>query len=230
MTWIESHVLLRTNTKLINLCNELKITRAQAIGHLHMLWWWAIENREDGNLSGLFDRDIAGACDWDGDAKQLIDALHKCGWLIEYHINDWEQYVGKILGGRERARKYRDRHVSVTLPVTSPSALTIYNTQDNKHNIQEKPLVSITETHFKDVWTKYPLKTGVSKALANFKKTVKNLDDLDRIKNCLEIYLRHLASNSWKKPQNGSTWFRNWSDWEGFSEDSSDRKPRKQVL
>lgn len=122
-TWIESHVTLRNHKKVFMLCNELKIERAQALGHLHMLWWWAIENRENGDLTGIFTRDIAHACDWSGDAEILLKALKKCGWIGKnMEINDWHDYSWRLLAirksNRERQRKYRDVTRDVTRDIT----------------------------------------------------------------------------------------------------------------
>lgn len=111
------------------------------------------------------------------------------------------------------------------------------NHQQTTNNIQEvkkvrskeqtQPLEGISEIHFKDVWKDYPSKTGVGIALRNFRKTVKNLEDLDLIKNCLKTYIAHLAANDWKKPQNGSTWFNNWRDWIDFKEPQNPQKPKE---
>lgn len=108
-TWIESHTTLRTHKKLKMLCEELEINRREAIGLLHCLWWWAIENRENGDLSGLFEKDIATACDWEGDSKKLVKALTKCEWLIDYKIKNWLDYAGKLLRDRESKKRYRER-------------------------------------------------------------------------------------------------------------------------
>lgn len=110
--WIESHTSLRAHKKLKPLCDELKISRAQAIGHLHMLWWWTLENRGNGDLSSLFDRDIADACDWHLDPKKLIKALKSSGWLTkDMWINDWSDYAGRIMAmrasNRDRQQKFR---------------------------------------------------------------------------------------------------------------------------
>lgn len=118
MAWIESHTTMRNHKKIKELCEILKINRAQAIGHLHMLWWWAIENRENGDLSGLFDKDIATACDWDGDPKVIIGALHKTGWLTDYHINDWEDYSWRILEMRKKNRDRQRKHRDITRDIT----------------------------------------------------------------------------------------------------------------
>lgn len=108
MAWIESHTTLRANKKLKPLCDDLGISRAQAIGHLHMLWWWTIEHREDGDLSSLFPRDIADACDWTGKPDTLIKALKKRGWMTQdMKIKDWMQYAGRLIRERERGRVRR---------------------------------------------------------------------------------------------------------------------------
>jgi hypothetical protein len=110
-TWIESHTSLRANKKLKPLCEDLRVTRATIIGHLHMLWWWAIDNREDGDLSSLYPRDIAGAADWPGDPLKFVNALKRHGWLTkDMHIKDWMEYVGRLISERRRKRAQRARH------------------------------------------------------------------------------------------------------------------------
>lgn len=123
MAWIESHTTMRNHKKLIALCNELKISRAEAIGHIHMLWWWAIDNRENGDLSGLFDRDVALACDWDKEPKTLIKALEKTGWVKDGKIVDWLDYAGRLLNDRLRLRKWR-KNSHETFQETIPIQLT----------------------------------------------------------------------------------------------------------
>lgn len=108
MAWIESHTDLRAHKKLKPLCEELGIGRAQAIGHLHMLWWWTLDNREYGNLDGLFDKDIAIAADWQGDPKRFIKALKKSGWITKNdEVNDWMHYAGRLINERIRTRRKR---------------------------------------------------------------------------------------------------------------------------
>lgn len=143
-TWIESHVNIRTNKKLKPLCDELKISRAQAIGHLHMLWWWVIENRENGDLSSLFPRDIALACDWTGDPDKLIKALKRHRWLTsDMKINDWETYAGPLLRDRMRKRAAKTRILSGIAEdnsrnfpgkLSEDSAPTVTVTHNRNHN------------------------------------------------------------------------------------------------
>lgn len=111
-TWIESHTSLRFHKKMKPLCDALKIVRPQAIGHLHSLWWWAIENREDGDLKNLQAKDIAFAADWDGDPEFFIKQMIATGWITkELKIVDWMDYAGRLLKERDRKRKSRTRDI-----------------------------------------------------------------------------------------------------------------------
>lgn len=164
--WIESHTTMRNHKKLIALCNALQISRAAAIGHLHMLWWWAIENRETGDLTGLFDKDIAVACDWDENPKVLIDALHLTGWLKDYQISDWDDYSYRLLGMRQANRERQRRHRAVTRDVTG------YVPPATEQNLtKHKDIVPYSE--FVEVWnskTKTPIKNLSEKRKAKLRK------------------------------------------------------------
>lgn len=84
---------------------ELRVNRAQAIGHLHMLWWWAADNAEDGNLEPFPPADIADAAGFSGNATTLIRALQTAGFCDGMMIHDWQDYIGKLLAYREKKRK-----------------------------------------------------------------------------------------------------------------------------
>lgn len=213
MAWIESHTTLRNHKKLVALCHALQVNRAQAIGHLHMLWWWAIENRENGDLSGLFDKDIALACDWDGDSSVLIEALHATGWLSEYTISDWEDYSWRLLGmrksNRERQRKFRN-----TLHNTLQTPLVTGATIPNLTKPKDKNGYLLI---FESLWEKYPSKDGKKVALKHFVGSVITDQDCSDIQKALDNYLKsERVSNGYIK--NGSTWFNNWRDWVDFKE------------
>ena len=47
MAWIESHQTLGTHRKLLALCQALHIEDTRAVGMLHYLWWWALDNAPD---------------------------------------------------------------------------------------------------------------------------------------------------------------------------------------
>lgn len=91
--WIESRTTLRHEKRIFALCHDLKVTHLEAIGLVHCLWWWTLQNRECGDLSALLDSDIALACGWHGNKKRLIMALHDVGFLDKYKVVGWE-YIG----------------------------------------------------------------------------------------------------------------------------------------
>lgn len=121
--WIESHQSLRDHPKLIRAARRLKITRPQLIGHLHCLWWWALDYAQDGDLSAYAVEDIADAAEWTGDAADFVGALAETarigdrpGFLEKqesgaFLIHDWYDYAGKLLDKRamDAARKRASR-------------------------------------------------------------------------------------------------------------------------
>ncbi|MDI3298358.1 MAG: hypothetical protein QJR08_04220 [Bacillota bacterium] len=126
MAWIESHQELRKHPKTIKLAKLLGITTAEALGRLHMLWWWAVDYAPDGDLTRFDPVDIAIGMEWEGDPDQLIQALLECGHgdhagFLERTadgrllIHDWDDYAGRLIERRaknaERMRHKRAAHV-----------------------------------------------------------------------------------------------------------------------
>ena len=117
MAWIESHQTLVKHPKTLKLARRLQISIPTVIGHLHMLWWWALEYAQDGDLTKCDVEDIAIAMDWQGDAQELINALVDVGFLDQMYeslsIHDWYEYAGRLIERRaedaERKRKERER-------------------------------------------------------------------------------------------------------------------------
>lgn len=44
MAWIESHQTLSRHRKTLRAAALLHVDRHKMIGHLHELWWWALDN------------------------------------------------------------------------------------------------------------------------------------------------------------------------------------------
>jgi len=122
MAWIESHQELGRHPKTARLARLLGVSLPQVIGHLHLLWWWALDFALDGDLTGLDAIDIAEAARWDGDPQLFLDALLTCGRNGEpgflertedgrLLIHDWWDYAGKLVERRqtdaERKRRAR---------------------------------------------------------------------------------------------------------------------------
>jgi len=106
MAWIESHQTLLRHPKVIRLAALLKIHKAQAIGHLHILWWWSLDYAPDGDLSAFTSQEISLAAEWSGNRDGFKKALMECGWIDnDSNLHDWHDYAGKLVEHREKERQ-----------------------------------------------------------------------------------------------------------------------------
>lgn len=128
MAWIESHQELREHPKTRKASRMLDVSVPTLIGHLHLLWWWASDYAEDGDLSGYENYEIADAAMWGGDPHQFVEVLCTCGKAgaagfletvgddesITLHLHDWGEYAGKIIDKRKAdARRKRDARLGL---------------------------------------------------------------------------------------------------------------------
>jgi len=121
MAWIESHQSLGTHLKLRRLARELRIHRAQAIGHLHFLWWWALDNAPTGNLSALAPAEIAEVAEWPGSGDAFVAAMKACRWLDEDGmIHDWMEYAGCLIQQRNKDKERKRNARSKKPPEDDP--------------------------------------------------------------------------------------------------------------
>lgn len=132
MAWIELHQNLPAHRKVKKLKRLLKIKTPQAVGHLAMLWLWAVDNATDGDLSALDPEDIAEACEWPKDAEQFVQALTEAGFIdLDAKLHDWSDYAGMLLDRREnqreqnrkRQQRYRNKRKAES-NATEPNAST----------------------------------------------------------------------------------------------------------
>lgn len=127
VAWIESHQTLGQHPKTKRLARYLGISLPTAVGHLHYLWWWAMDYAQDGHLGRYEPADIAAAAMWEGDPHQFVDAMLKAGFLDQNEnglaIHDWDDYAGRIiearLAERERSRRRRLALKSLNDPRTT---------------------------------------------------------------------------------------------------------------
>ncbi len=112
MAWIESHQDLATNPKAKRAARMLDVPLPQVVGHLHMLWWWALDHAFDGDLSSFDALDIADACGWDGDPDTFVKVLIGCGpgdkdgfLEPEWTIHDWDEFTRHLRARREASAK-----------------------------------------------------------------------------------------------------------------------------
>ena len=106
MPWIKSHSELLSHPKTKRAARSLGVSVIAMVGHLHALWWWAMEYAPDGLISAYDPEDIADAVMWDGNPDDFLNALLNCGardcpGFLEKNkdgdivIHDWEEHCGR---------------------------------------------------------------------------------------------------------------------------------------
>lgn len=119
MAWIESHQEIWRHPKTKKLARLLGVSVPTAVGHLHGIWYWALDFAQDGDLRQYDPEEIADAALWEGDPRQFVEALVTAGYLDQtddgLSLHDWYDYAGRLMEQREarreqdRARKQRQR-------------------------------------------------------------------------------------------------------------------------
>lgn len=144
LAWTESHQELVAHPKTKRLRRLLGIRTPEAIGTLHMLWWWALDYAQDGNLTRFTVDDVADACEWDGSPQALFDALVDAGFIDISEggvtLHDWDEYGGKYFKRREQSRVRQERYQRVDnaeLPADN-ALLTRYPRVDNASRGEER--------------------------------------------------------------------------------------------
>lgn len=127
MAWIESHTSLARHPKTIRLAKALDTSVPAAIGHLHLLWWWALEYAQDGDLSQYEPDEIAEAACYEGDGGEFLAALQRARFVeSDGQLHDWEDYAGRLLEKRrtdaDRVKRWRDARRTETPPPSINSA------------------------------------------------------------------------------------------------------------
>ena len=116
--WIKSYQALRQHPKTRKLARRLGVRLPEAVGILHCLWWWCIDYASDGDLTKHDAEDIALACEWEGDPKDIIEHLTSCGFIDNsdgLHVHDWDEYGGALVAAREKdAGRKREGRSSVS--------------------------------------------------------------------------------------------------------------------
>lgn len=149
MAWIELHQGLGQHHKVRRLKRTLGIGLAQVIGHMALLWTWALDAAPDGDLTAFDAIDIAEQAEWDGDALAFVAALVSAGLLDQTEderlvIHDWMEYAGRLVEKRktdaERKRMSRGRPADVqrTALVTVPN-LTVPNLTQHDQDPPQPP-------------------------------------------------------------------------------------------
>jgi hypothetical protein len=124
MAWLESHQELARHPKIRRFARVAGINIPTAIGHMHLLWWWAMDYAQNGDITRYTPCDIADAIFWEGEPEALFNALIDSGFLDSLDgstvIHDWHEYAGKRLEqmakDRERKRAMKEMQRQTILP------------------------------------------------------------------------------------------------------------------
>ena len=119
MAWIEVHTNLPRHPKTMQLQERLRMKMPAAIGHLCLLWLWALENAPDGRLNRMDAKALAKICQIPlRRSEEYLEALLACGFLDRNEqglmIHDWESYAGRYdvirRKNAQRQKEYRQRY------------------------------------------------------------------------------------------------------------------------
>lgn len=143
-TWIKLYNNIWEHKKTYILADLLKIQEIYAAAHLIKLWTWAIDNAQDGDLTGIPVNSIAKSAGWTGKSGVFVDALIGAGWLDQsnenIHIHDWEEYSESLVRRRQydvdRKRTEREKSVtSIKIPL-NVRKMSVGRPQERPHHFQ----------------------------------------------------------------------------------------------
>ena len=201
MAWIEFHDGLRNHPKLIELCSELKIERAQALGHLGALWTWALVYAEDGDLGKWSIAVIEEACYWKGEDGKLYTAFLDKFIDTDKKIHDWLDYADRYLEGKYRTSNPQKLAAIRALYGIKPSKAVVgLKNKSSQSLVRQKGVCSLTPTltnlplptHlnlptypknyselFEVLWILYPMRNGRKLGKAEAFEKFLNVKDED---------------------------------------------------
>lgn len=112
MVWIRSDSSLAYHRKLDKLSMDMRMTRREAVGSLHLLWWWAAEHSQDGLLPRLTDVQIAAFCDHQNEPERFVATLVETGFIDKtpdgLRIHDWEQWLSDPVAEKIRYKQRKN--------------------------------------------------------------------------------------------------------------------------
>ncbi len=118
--WFEFHTSLPRHPKTDRLMDVAGIGRATVVGHVAMAIAWAVDFTEDGIIEPARLPALARAADWAGDPASFASAMTEAGWLdphsAGWRMHDWDEYVGRLMEQRRKAREKKARQRSGEKP------------------------------------------------------------------------------------------------------------------
>lgn len=152
MAWIELHQSVWTHRKTLMLGHALGLPPAYAAAHMMQLWCWALDNAQDGDLTGLPAAVVAAGAGWTGDPDQFVEAAVSAGYLDREGefllIHDWHDYAGKLIEARQRdAERKRRARITATSPQPVRRTSAGHQTDIQRNRTVPNPTVPVSSIH-----------------------------------------------------------------------------------
>ena len=152
--WLPIDQGLANHRKVWHLERLLQIPVPQIVGHLLLMWLWALDSAEDGRVYGEDSWTLEKAAGWTGEPGAFVAALitaHLVDQDADYLLlHDWEEYGGKVIESKQkdadRKRQSRARLADVTR--TSDVDKTRQDRQDKKEETRQDRAPSVSQTSF----------------------------------------------------------------------------------
>lgn len=199
MAWIESHQKLRNDPKMYMLAAMLGVGVPAAIGTLHLLWYFALDHAEDGDISDVHEEQLKRELHFEGGASALRAALVDTEFLDDDgKIHNWKRYAGRLMSERERRRRWREGQEAEKTPAERPEAT--------------KAKRGLALEAFEEFWQAYPKKSGKGAAEKSYFRALKLADS----ETVLQAVNKQKAWRAWQEGfvPNPATWLnqRRWED------------------
>jgi hypothetical protein len=120
MAWVESHQEIGKHPKTKRAARLAGVSIPTMVGHLHMVWHYALDFAESGDVTHLEPWQIEDAAMWDGAEGKLHAALVESGYIDvdeegNRSLHHWHDYAGKLIE-RRRVDSERKRKLSAPNP------------------------------------------------------------------------------------------------------------------
>jgi hypothetical protein len=209
MAWIESHQSLATHRKTKDLQRLLRINTVRVVGHLHLLWWWCLDNAPDGILEGIHPSNIADAAMWPGDPEIFVKALEDSGFCDAnpLKLHDWDDYAGKLIqrrvANRERVKAFRTRNVRVTYALGNGATVPNSTQPIPKEIVKKVASVMLPDWLKRETWEGFlAMRKSIRKPMTEYAEKLL----IEKLKKAIEKghdpneLLAEATMNSWQGP------------------------------
>lgn len=190
-----THCLLHTNTQNIRYCGR-EIKAGQFVSSITRI----------SAETGLTESQVRTALKKLKDTG-YISTKSKNKYTI-YTVNEYQNYIdcGQVAGTTTAVKNGTKMEQTVERKMEQPEEKVKENCEKSKENCEKSNKKAINEC-FERLWKKYPSKKGKGQVSDTKKKVLYQIGE-EHIQRALERYLDGLEKDaSWRKPQNGSTFF-----------------------